>query len=61
MAKTESEIQTGSCATHGRVEASRDIPKMGFPFIYYGVRRMLAKRRPFKCPTCGSPVTPDDR
>ena len=59
MAKTETEMRPGTCATHGRVEAIREIPKLGFPFIYYGALRMLARRRPFKCPTCGTPVTAD--
>lgn len=58
MDKTETETLPGNCVTHGRVEAIRQIPKMGFPFLYYGVIRMLAKRRPLKCPTCGSAVTP---
>lgn len=54
---TEVETQTGRCATHGTVEATREIPKMGFPFIVYAVRRARAKRRPFLCPDCGEPVT----
>ena len=56
MAK-EVETRTGRCATHGTVEATREIPGMGFPFIYYAVVRAMAKRRPFLCPTCGQPVT----
>jgi hypothetical protein len=56
MAK-EIETRTGRCATHGTVEATREIPGMGFPFIYYAVVRAMAKRRPFLCPTCGQPVT----
>jgi hypothetical protein len=53
---TEVETQTGRCATHGTVEATREIPKMGFPFIVYAVLRARAKRRPFVCPDCGEPV-----
>jgi len=56
MAK-EVETRTGRCATHGTVEATREIPKMGFPFIYYAAVRAMAKRRPFRCPACGEPVT----
>ena len=59
MALTETETRPGNSATHGRVHATRDIPEMSFPFIIYGVTRLLAKRRPFKCPACGSPVTLD--
>jgi hypothetical protein len=53
----EIETETGRCATHGTVEATREIPGMGFPFIYFAIARALAKRRPFLCPECGSAVT----
>jgi hypothetical protein len=56
LAKRETETQSGECPNHGRVEATREIPGLQFPFIYYGFARMLARRRPFKCPTCESPV-----
>lgn len=54
-----SEIQTqaGQCPTHGTVEATREMPGMGFPFIYFAIARALAKRKPFTCPECGAPVT----
>jgi hypothetical protein len=49
------ETQTCTCPTHGVVEASREIPRLQFPFVYYGVKRWMAKRRPFLCPQCGEP------
>ena len=55
----ETETQTGQCATHGTVQATRDIPKMGFPFIYYALVRSRAKRKPFLCPECGEAVQAD--
>jgi hypothetical protein len=54
---TETETRTGACPTHGTVAASREMPRLGFPFLYFGVRRFLARRRPFRCPTCGQPVS----
>jgi hypothetical protein len=53
-----SEIQTrrGTCPSHGTVEATRTIPGSGFPWIVNAVRRSLAKRQPFRCPTCGAPA-----
>jgi hypothetical protein len=51
------ETRTGRCETHGTVDATREIPKMGFPFVYFTVARALARRRPFKCPECGQPAT----
>ena len=55
-----SEIQTmpGRCPTHGEVQATREIPGMGFPMIVYAIRRRRARRAPFQCPACGSAVTP---
>jgi hypothetical protein len=52
------EIQThsGRCATHGPVEGTREVPKMGFPFLVYAVWRTVAQRRPFLCPECGAAV-----
>jgi hypothetical protein len=53
------EVQTrsGSCPSHGTVDATREVPKSGFPYIVNAVRRAVAQRRPFRCPTCGAPVT----
>jgi hypothetical protein len=56
-AKTETETRRGRCTDHGDVEAAREIPRVRFPFVYYGVLRMLARRQPFHCPTCGAEVT----
>jgi len=52
----EVETKTGRCATHGQVNATRDMPKSGFPWIVNGLRRVVAGRRPFRCPTCDAPV-----
>ena len=53
---TEIQTQHGRCAAHGQVEATREIPQMGFPFVVYAVRRAIAQRRPFLCPECGAAV-----
>jgi hypothetical protein len=58
MAK-EIQTRTGPCPTHGTVEATREIPKIGFPYIVYAVRRAVARRRPFRCPECGAAVRAD--
>ena len=54
---TEVETQPGHCATHGTIEATREIPAVGWPFIYYAIRRARARKRPFLCPDCGEPAT----
>ena len=56
---TEVETQIGRCATHGTVEATREIPRMGFPFIVYSILRSRAKNKPFLCPECGAEVQPE--
>jgi len=56
MAK-ETQTRAGNCPTHGTVDATREIPAIGFPYGWFVVARALAKRRPYKCPECGGPVT----
>ena len=58
MAK-EIQTQTGRCATHGTVEATREVPQMGFPYVVYAIGRSVAQRRPFLCPECGAAVQAD--
>jgi hypothetical protein len=57
--KTEVERRTGACPTHGRVEGTREIPRIQFPFIVSWVMRTNAKRKPFYCPTCDAPLNVD--
>ena len=54
----EIQHQTGRCERHGTVEATREIPRMGFPFVVYAIWRAVAKRGPFLCPECGAAVQP---
>jgi predicted RNA-binding Zn-ribbon protein involved in translation (DUF1610 family) len=56
---TETQTAPGHCPTHGEVEATRQIPHVTFPPIITGVRRALAKRRPYHCPECGAEVETD--
>ena len=55
----EVQTQAGRCSTHGTVQATREIPEMGFPFVVYAIRRALAQRRPYLCPECGTAVQAD--
>ena len=54
---TQTQIRTGTCPTHGTVEATREMPRPGFPFVIFAIRRLVASRRPYRCPTCGAAVT----
>jgi len=58
MAAPEVQTRAGRCATHGAVEATREIPRLEFPYIVYAVLRWRAKRQPFLCPVCGEPTEP---
>ena len=58
---TEIQTQAGQCSTHGTVQATREIPQMGFPYVVYAIRRAVARRRPFLCPECGAAVQADGR
>lgn len=53
----QTETKTGTCAEHGTVQGERRMPRPGFPFFVYAIRRLLAARRPYRCPDCGSPIT----
>ena len=55
---TTIETRTATCATHGTVNAERPLPELTFPFLITAPKRYLAKRKPFRCPQCGSSVTP---
>jgi hypothetical protein len=55
MAK-EVQTQAGQCQTHGAVEATLEVPKLGFPYVFYATWRAIARRRPFHCPECGAAV-----
>jgi len=58
MAK-EVQTETGQCPTHGTVEATREIPKLAFPYVFFAVWRSMAQRRPYRCPQCGAAVNGD--
>jgi hypothetical protein len=53
---TEVQTRTGRCATHGSVQATRELPKVGFPPLFTTIMRAIAQRRPFTCPECGAAV-----
>ncbi len=53
---TEIQTQAGRCPTHGTVQATREIPQLGFPYVVYAIWRAAAQRRPYLCPECGAAV-----
>jgi hypothetical protein len=59
MAMTDIETRTrqGTCPTHGRVTAEKQVPKLKFPIVVTGIARGAAACRPYRCPECGAKVT----
>ncbi len=57
MIENETHTRQGSCPTHGKVLAAREVPKIKFPFVVTGVARGFAALRPYRCPECGAKVT----
>lgn len=55
--KTETRTRQGTCPTHGRVQAEKQLPKITFPFVITGPARGIAAIRPYRCPTCGAKVS----
>ncbi len=49
-------VRTGRCDSHGLVQATKQVPKIRFPFIVFGAMRLWAQTRPFRCPVCGAAV-----
>ena len=42
------------CADHGLVQATRQMPRLRFPFIVTGVMWLAALAGAFRCPECGA-------
>ena len=57
MATIETRTRQGTCPTHGRVQAEKQLPKLNFPFVITGTARAFAAMRPYRCPTCGAKVS----
>ena len=53
---TKTQTRTGECPTHGSVEATREVPGPSFPFIFWAIKRLMAARKGFTCPSCGAKV-----
>ena len=58
MAKERFRVQTvaGRCPTHGDVQATKEVPNPGFPFIVYAFERVGSVFQPYRCPQCGEKV-----
>lgn len=57
MIENETHKRQGTCPTHGRVQAEKQLPKIAFPFVITAPARGLAAMRPYRCPACGAKVS----
>jgi hypothetical protein len=53
---TKLETRAGTCPEHGQVDGERHLPRISFPFVITALIRLVAMRKPFRCPECGAPV-----
>ena len=56
--KSQTQTRPDRCDTHGAVESTRQLPKLGFPFLITGPRRLVAMAGAFRCPRCGAKTAP---
>lgn len=56
MIDTETRSRQGTCRTHGRVTAQKQVPKLKFPIVVTGIARGAAAMKPYRCPDCGAKV-----
>jgi hypothetical protein len=52
--KSQTQTRLSRCDTHGTVEGTRQLPKLGFPFLITGPKRLVAMAAAFRCPQCGA-------
>ena len=55
-ASNKGSVQTrlSRCPDHGVVQATRQMPRLRFPFIVTGVMWLAALAGAFRCPQCGA-------
>ena len=54
--KTNEKTQPGRCATHGNVQAVKEVPAFVPPGLFWAVRYVRAALGPYRCPQCGEKV-----
>ena len=54
MIDNETRTRQGTCPIHGQVTASKQVPKLKFPFVITSIARGTAAMRRYRCPECGA-------
>jgi hypothetical protein len=55
-AGTTTKTKSGTCPTHGMVQATRAVPAFAAPGLFWLFQYLAATRRPYLCPQCGQAV-----
>jgi hypothetical protein len=55
---TKQTARRETCPAHGSVNATKIVPKPHFPYIVFGVRKLLGLLQPYRCPACGGKTSP---
>ncbi len=48
--------RAGQCATHGSVQATKEVPVFRAPGLFWAFKRVGSAFRPYRCPQCGAAV-----
>jgi hypothetical protein len=48
------DVRHGTCPEHGAVNAVKTVPRPHFPYIAFGVRKLVGLFEPYRCPACGA-------
>jgi len=56
MADTKQVTKSGTCATHGSVEAVKDVPVFKAPGLFWAIQSLATPFKSYRCPQCGQPV-----
>jgi len=54
---TTQKTKMGNCATHGSVQAVKEVPAFSPPGVFYAIKSLANPFRPYRCPQCGARVS----
>jgi hypothetical protein len=55
--ETRQATRSGTCATHGAVQAVKEVPVFRAPGLFWAFRYLGSLGKPYRCPECGAKVS----
>lgn len=55
--ETKEKTKSGTCPTHGSVQATKSVPVFTMPGLFYVFKAAANAFQPYRCPQCGSRVS----